>query len=99
MSDMQAIPAISQTENLIVLRRPVKQPAHTIYQEDLEEYLLLTRLMREAEKAWKKKRSDIKSALRAGARIEPGVHVAVLEADQRNGYVVAPCSSFKLVVR
>ena len=67
-------------QNLIELRPPAVEQ---IRQADLELLMLYLREMREAEKRVETVREGIKSALRRGARIEPGVHAAYLEVRRR----------------
>lgn len=62
--------------NLIVLDRR-RENHRMIYQSDLEELLLLSRHLRDAESAWKQKRACVRDALTRGAIVEPGVHEVV----------------------
>jgi hypothetical protein len=59
---------------------------------------MLLREMREAEERWDAKRGSIKSALKSGARVEPGIHTAKLKPYLRAGMLV-PKRCIKLQVR
>jgi hypothetical protein len=80
-------------------RRASKNPArfvHTIYQDDLEETYAfdreIERALRDgnvdrAQRAVKQRADllrDIEAALRAGARVEEGAHIARLVSDRRS---------------
>jgi uncharacterized NAD-dependent epimerase/dehydratase family protein len=82
--------------NVIVLNPP--EPS-TVLQRDLEELLLLSRVFSEARHEWERKRAYIREALRAGARVESGVHDARLESSPRPDYYVAAQTVERLVVR
>lgn len=49
-----------------------------INQDDLEEFLTLTKQLNETERLWRDKRDYISHALKAGAEVEPGMHEAFL---------------------
>ena len=88
--------------NVLVLKLRKKNPArfaHTIYQEDLEELLLKRRLAREACKEVEQKEEFIATALRTGARVEEGVHVADLVPVERSAFRMKACKYFRLSVR
>jgi len=50
--------------------------AHTVYQEDLEQILILKTQLRVAGKQLEAKERYVKAALRSGARVEEGIHSA-----------------------
>jgi hypothetical protein len=62
----------------IRLRTGKKGTRHNISQDDLEELILLRRRAREAQEPLDAKESYLLEALRAGAKIEPGVHTIAL---------------------
>lgn len=69
---MEAIPG-----NLIVIK--LKNRLKPITQYQLEEFLLLTRQLKETEERWNDIRLILADALRMGAEVEPGVHEAHIE--------------------
>ncbi len=86
--------------NVVVLKpRSSGRFTHTVYQEDLEELLLLSRYFSEARERWENKREYIRSALASGARVEEGIHSAKLVATLPSCYTIRRAASFKLVVR
>ncbi len=92
--------AASQNGKLLVLRnRNEGNFIHTIYQEDLEELLLLSRELTEARKAYLIKKDAIKTALRAGAAVEPGIHTAELVSHQGGGFEIQLYTYMSLLVR
>lgn len=68
-------------ENVIVWN----SQAARVRQQDLELLMLYRRELRQLRESWKAKHDEIREALRHGARIEPGVHVAKLETRSRAG--------------
>jgi hypothetical protein len=59
-----------------------KEPAAVISQTDLEELIYLRRLLDEAHERWVAKREEVRTAIQAGAKTEPGVHqVAIVQFD------------------
>jgi hypothetical protein len=56
----------------------IPSPRQKISQEDLEELILLRRQAREAKETLEAKEAHLLAALRAGARIEPGIHTIAL---------------------
>lgn len=72
---------------------------HTIYQEDIEELLRRSVLFDDARDRYLQMRDYLKAALRAGARVEPGLHEARLEMMNREEYRVKSLLVEKLVVR
>ncbi|HZT71225.1 MAG TPA: hypothetical protein VFC10_15955 [Terriglobia bacterium] len=90
----------SKNRNIVVLRRHShNRYTRVIYQADLEELLLLSREFSEARDRWCRKKSEIIAALKAGASVERGLHVARLESYFRSGYDVVPQTCIRLVVR
>ncbi|MBZ5702138.1 MAG: hypothetical protein LAN84_09845 [Acidobacteriia bacterium] len=92
----------SPAGNILVLklrRKNLARFAHTIYQEDLEELLLKRRLAREALKEVEKKEEFISTALRTGACIEEGLHIAELVRVERCRFRMKSCKYFRLSVR
>jgi hypothetical protein len=83
--------ALALKKSLIVLRPHDRRAERRrmIQQIDLEEYLLLTREMRESEQRWKEKRKYLKKLVEAGATVEQGVHTAWLERRCRT-HVLCP---------
>jgi len=73
--------ALALKKSLIVLKRhdARAERRRVIQQIDLEEFLLLSREMRESAERWREKRNYLKKLMEAGATIEPGVHTARLE--------------------
>lgn len=88
--------------NVVVLKLRSQNPgrfAHTIYQEDLERLLLRRKNAREANEALSEIEDYIAEALRTGARVEEGVHVAELVPVDRGAHRVKACKYFRLSVR
>jgi hypothetical protein len=73
--------------------------AHTIYQEEIEELLRRSVSFDDARDRYLQMRDYLKAALRGGARVEPGLHEARLEIQNREEYTVRPLLVEKLVVR
>lgn len=73
--------------------------AHTIYQEDLEKRLKLAVKATEAQRQLEELDEYIKEALRGGARIEAGVHTAMLTRVSRKAFRAAGCSYYRLDVK
>jgi hypothetical protein len=87
--------------NVITLKLRGKNPgrfAHTIYQEDLEKLLFRRRQVREAKKELSEIAKYIGTALRTGARVEDGVHIAELVPVGRGASHAEPCSYYRLSV-
>lgn len=68
-------------------------------QEDLAELVLLSRLFTEARAKWEEKRDWIRSALRNGADVEPGLLTATLVLRKRPAFNVKACEYYELVIR
>jgi len=97
---MSSTPNHPADKNVLVLRpRNPGRFAHTVYQEDLEELLLLSRYFSEARDRWEAKRTEIRAALETGARVENGVHTAELVQLGPADYAVKRASTLRLVVR
>lgn len=102
MSSIPSQPQQGQTSqtNVVVLKpRNNGRFFHTIYQEDLEELILLSRYFSEARENWEKKKEEIRAALASGARIEPGIHTAELIRVTGANYAVQKKNSYRLQVR
>jgi hypothetical protein len=67
-----------QVEHTLIPFRRAEIP-----QRDLEEVFYLAREAEDAARAYHEARSAIRRALESGARVEPGVHRAVLLTDHR----------------
>lgn len=80
-----------------ILAFPATQAA--VSQSDLERLLALRAQAKGIENDAAAIESQVRQAIEAGARIEPGLHVAFLREVHRDGYEVGPRDFKQLVVR
>lgn len=99
---MSTPPGDTGNGNLVVLKLRSKSPgrfAHTIYQEDLERLLLRRKRAREVKKELREMQVYVATALRTGAHVEDGVHIAELIPVARGASRTEACTYFRLEVR
>ena len=74
--------SISQSKLAVVI--PLSKPSpQQITQSDLEEFIYLKRIAREAQEQFDAKEADLRARVDAGAETEAGVHVAKLKENFR----------------
>lgn len=96
---LQDHPLLKANRPTRVRPRDPARYAHTLYQKDFEECLAKRGALRKAIKEVKKIEKYIATAMRSGARVEPGSLTPELLKVNRKAYKVGSGSYYRLEIR